>query len=110
MLLMGPVEPASQAELRSQMAKQLSADEEDGITASPLYAKIDSLDSPFSMVATVEALPEKMSAPLMLGAPKDADPSQVVIAAELKVKNHIFYINSEQFSFNKSIDASIKKS
>lgn len=110
MLLMGPVEPASQAELRSQMAKQLSADEEDGITASPLYAKIDSLDSPFSMVATVEALPEKMSAPLMLGAPKDADPSQVVIAAELKVKNHNLYINSEQFSFNKRIDASIKKS
>lgn len=110
MLMMGPVEPASQAEMRAKIAKYLGQDEDRSIVSSPLYAKIDSIESPFAMVAAVEALPEKMSASLMLGAPKDADPSQVMVAAELKVKHHKLFINSEQFSFNKRIDKEIKKS
>ena len=48
-------------------------------------------------------------APFTLGAPKDTDPSQVVIAADMKVKNGILQIKGETFSFNNTIDAALKK-
>ena len=48
-------------------------------------------------------------APFTLGAPKDTDPSQVVIAAEMNVKDGILQIHGETFSFNKTIDAALKK-
>jgi len=109
LLVMGPVVADAQAQLQQQMVKYLKADEEEGITASPMFERLQSVSSPMAMVAQAQALPEKFIAPFTLGAPKDTDPSQVVIAAEMEVKEGLLQIHGETFSFNKSIDDALQK-
>ena len=109
LLVMGPVVADAQAQLQQQMAKYLKADADEGITASPMYERLQGIASPMAMVAQAQALPEKFVAPFTLGAPKDSDPSQVVIAAEIGVNDDILQIKGETFSFNKDIDAALQK-
>lgn len=109
MLVMGPTTAGSVAALSNKMAKYLGADEEDGIKGTPIFDRLDSLNAPMAMVTQAQALPEKFIAPFTLGAPKDADPSQVYIAAELTVDKGVLGIHGETFSFNKRIDASLKR-
>ena len=109
LLVMGPVVADAQAQLQNQMAKYLKAGEEDGITASPMFARLDSISSPMAMVAQAQALPEKFVAPFTLGAPKGADASQIVIVARMDIDKGILHITGETFSFNKAIDAALKK-
>ena len=105
LLVMGPVVADAQAQLQQQMVRYLKAEEEEGITVSPLFERLQTITSPMAMVAQAQALPEKFIAPFTLGAPKDTDPSQVVIAAEMNVKDGILQIHGETFSFNKTNDA-----
>ena len=88
LLVMGPVVADAQAQLQQQMVKYLKADEEDGITASPMFDRLSGISSPMAMVAQAQALPEKFVAPFTLGAPKDTDPSQVVIALQKALQNY----------------------
>lgn len=108
LLVMGPVVAEAQADMQRQMIKYLKADEEHGVTSSPLFECLDTISSPMAMVAQAQALPEKFVAPFTLGAPKDADASQVVIAAELSISHEMLRIKGETFSFNKQIDAALK--
>ena len=89
LLVMGPVVADAQAQLQQQMVKYLKADEDEGITASPMFERLETITSPMAMVAQAQALPEKFVAPFTLGTPKDTDPSQVVIAAEMGPKRDI---------------------
>lgn len=108
LLVMGPVVADAQAQLQQQMVKYLKADEDEGITASPMFERLETITSPMAMVAQAQALPEKFVAPFTLGTPKDTDPSQVVIAAEMDVKDGILQVKGETFSFNKEIDEALK--
>jgi hypothetical protein len=108
LLVMGPVTIDKQAEMQQQIARYLKQDEDNGITASRLYNKLDSLDAPITMVAQAQALPAQFVAPFTLGAPKDSDPSQVLIAAEMKVSKGIMTMKGQTFSFNKRVDKAIK--
>lgn len=110
LLVMGPVVADARADLQRQMVKFLNADEDAGVKSSRLFAKLDSIDSPIAMVAQVQALPEKFVAPFTLGAPKDADASQIVIAAGMNVENGILKISGKTFSFNKSINQALQQS
>jgi hypothetical protein len=107
-LLMGPILPSAQAEMASQMAKYLNAEEEDGVLASPLYAKLDSIDAPMAMVTQAQALPEQFVAPFTMGAPKDASPSDVYIAAKLKPEKGVLWMEGQTFSFKKKIDQALE--
>jgi hypothetical protein len=109
-LVMGPVIGDAQSRLMQQMGRYLKQTEEDGIKNSPLFARLDSIDSPMCMVAQARALPEKFVSLFTLGAPKDADASQVVIAAEMKINEGSLYITGETFSFNQRINQAIKES
>lgn len=109
LLMMGPAMAGAQAELQQQMAKYLSQDEEAGIKNSPLYDKLDSISARIAMVAQAQALPEKFVAPFMLGAPKDADASQVLLAAKMDVRKGHLNISGETFSFNKKINTAIQE-
>lgn len=109
LLVMGPVVADAQAQLQQQMVKYLKADEDEGITASPMFERLETITSPMAMVAQAQALPEKFVAPFTLGTPKDTDPSQVVIAAEMDVKDGILQVKGETFSFNKEIYEALKK-
>lgn len=109
LLIMGPVTIDRQAEMQQMIARYLKQDEENGITSSRLYAKLDSLDAPITMVAQAQALPNQFVAPFTLGAPKDSDPSQVLVAAEMKVSKGVMTMKGETFSFNKRVDKALKE-
>lgn len=91
------------------MARYLSQSEDNGIAATPLFAKLDSLSSPMAMVAQAHALPDQLVTPFMLGVPKDADASQVMIAAEMSVKSGVMFVDGSTFSFNRKIDKAIRE-
>lgn len=110
LLVMGPVVAEAQAEMQRQMVRYLNADEGAGIKSSKLFAQLDSIDSPMAMVAQAVALPEKFVAPFTLGAPKDADASQIVIAAGMDVEDGVLKIAGRTFSFNPSINQALVKS
>ena len=110
LLVMGPVVAEAQAEMQRQMVRYLNADEDAGIKSSKLFAQLDSIDSPMAMVAQAVALPEKFVAPFTLGAPKDADASQIVIAAGMDVEDGVLKIAGRTFSFNPSINQVLVKS
>ena len=109
LLVMGPVVADAQAELQRMMIKYLKADEEHGIKSSPMFERLDSISSPMALVAQAQALPEKFVAPFTLGAPKNADASQIVIAAEMNVQKGMLRIKGETFSFNETIDKALQK-
>lgn len=109
-LVMGPAIGQAQAVLRQQMVKYFDADEDQGIKGTPLYEKIDSINSPIALVAQASALPEKFVTPFTLGAPKEADASQIIIAAKIKMENECLVIDGSTFSFNKDVNDAIKKS
>ncbi len=107
LLVMGPVVGAAQAQMQLLMARYLGADEDRGIKNSPLYDKIDSIGGGVALVAQAQALPEKMVAPFTIGAPKDADASQVLIAASIETKDGCLCIDGQTFSFNKQINQAL---
>lgn len=109
LLVMGPVTAAAAPELQNRMARYLSQSEDNGIVATPLFAKLDSLSSPMAMVAQAHALPDQFVTPFMLGVPKDADASQVMIAAEMSVKSGVMFVDGSTFSFNRKIDKAIRE-
>ncbi|MBR5657274.1 MAG: DUF4836 family protein [Prevotella sp.] len=110
LLVVGPVTVAARTEMEGKLTTFLSQDEEHGIKSSPMFDKLDSISAPTAMVAQAQALPEKFIAPFTLGAPKDADPSQVLIAAEMTVKDGCLDILGSTFSFNRRVNESLQQS
>ena len=110
LLVMGPILPIQQADMQRQMIKFLEQDDSKSIKGSPMFQKLDSLESSVSMVAQAAALPEKFVAPFTIGAPKDADASQIMIAAEfVKGEDGCVNIKGETYSLNEHINNAIKK-
>ena len=108
-LLMGLVVPAAQDDLITLMARYLGSDEEQGIKSSPMYATSDSIDAPMSIVSQTRALPEQFVAPFTMGAPKDADPADVILAAAMEVKKGRLLMHGKTLSYKKSINSAIDK-
>ena len=110
LLVLGPIIATQQSQSQLQIATFLKQDEKRGIRESRMYQRIDSIDAPVSMVVQTAALPEKFVAPFMLGAPADADASQVLIAAKLFVADSVLHVDGNTFSFNKRIENALRSS
>lgn len=108
LMIIGPVLPAAQAEVVRFIMKSLGQDEEMSIKASPLFDKLDTIDSPIAFVGQSDAFSEKFTAPLTFGAPKDADASRIMIAAGVESHKGFIEIKGEPFSFNANINKSLK--
>ena len=108
-LLMGPVLPAAQPEMITLMAKYLNADEDDGVKNSPLYDKLDSIEGPMALVSQAQALPEQLVAPFTIGAPKDCDPSDVIVAASMEVKGSQLLMKGQTYSLKKGVNDALLK-
>ena len=108
-LLMGLVVPVAQDDMMTLMARYLGSDEEDGIRSSPMYATANSIDAPMAMVSQTGALPEQFVAPFTTGAPKDADPADVILAASMEVKNGRLLMHGRTLSYKKSINTAIER-
>ena len=109
MLVMGPAVGAAQGEIQRQIIKYLKQDEDEGIKGTPMFDRLDSIDSNVAMVSKAEALPAKFTAPFVMGAPKDSDPSEILIAAAIKKNGNCLNITGESFSFKPSIDKALKE-
>lgn len=109
LLIVGPVAVAEQPQMQHRLARYLRQSEERSIRNTPMFAKLDSLTAPMALVAQTAALPEKLAMPLALGAPRNADASQVLIAAEMNVREHCLNVEGETFSFNKGVDRALKE-
>lgn len=110
-VIMGPVIAAQIPAMQQQIIKYMEQDEDDGLKSSPFFDRLDSISAPVAMVAQAAALPDKLSAPFTLGAPKDADASQIIVAAGMsKDSNGCLEISGETFSFNKAVDKALQSS
>lgn len=107
MLVMGPTVASARAELMLTMSKYLGGSEK-GITEKPIFDKLTSLKTSVALVSTVSALPAKFAPLAALGAPEDADPSSVMIAAEIENKGKYVQITGEPFSFDKDVNDALK--
>ncbi len=111
LLIMGPVLPAQQAEAKQQILRYFNQDEDNGIKTSPLFERLDSIDSAVALVARADALPEQFAMPFTLGAPKGTDASQIIISAEIaRGSANCLEISGETFSLDKEINAALKSS
>ncbi|MBR5393294.1 MAG: DUF4836 family protein [Prevotella sp.] len=108
-MLMGPIASAQQTQTQQQIARYLKQDERQGITESKMFQKLDSIHSAMALVTQVAAFPEQFTAPFMLGAPKTADASQVLLEAELQVQDQMLVIQGQTFSFNQQIDKDLQE-
>jgi len=109
-VVMGPVIASQEAAVRQQIAKYIGQDEDNGLKASPLSDRLDSIDAPVAIVAQVAALPDKFVAPFTIGAPKDADATQILIAAGVRTDEYgCIEIDGCPFSLNKEINKVMKQ-
>lgn len=109
LLLMGPVAKDGVLEMQNRMARLLAQEEEQGVLGTRIYEKLQSMKGRMNVVAQAQALPEQVVMPFMLGAPQDADASQVYVAAEMSLRDGMLLMDGETFSFNKSVDASLQE-
>ena len=108
-MLMGLIASAQQTQIQQQIGRYLKQDERQGVTESKMFQKLDSIHSAMALVTQVAALPEQFTAPFMLGAPKTADASQVLLEAELQVQDQMLVIQGQTFSFNQQIDKDLQE-
>ena len=110
LLVMGPVVATQQAELVVQMARYMQQPEKQSIKDTPIFQKLSEMQAPMAFVAQTAALPEALAAAFAIGAPQEADASQVMLAAEMEIGNGTLLVKGETFSFNKAIDQAIQAS
>lgn len=108
LVIMGPIVPAAKGEAVNQVARYLNQKEDDGMVGTPMLEKLDSLPAAMSIVTQASALPQKLSSFLTIGMPKDGDPSQYILAADITFKGDNMYVESEPTSFNKQLSEKLK--
>lgn len=108
-LLMGPIVADQQTAMMRTVSRYLSATEEDGIKGTPMYDKLDSIDAPMAIVSQAKALPEQFVAPFTIGAPKDTDPADIILAAGMEVKDNRLLMSGHTLSFKKSVDKALRE-
>lgn len=107
-LMVGPVSATLMADTKRTIMKLLKQDSERSVVTRPAFAKIDTMTASISLVAQVQALPEKLAAPLTIGAPKDADPSQIWFAADIANVGGNLIIRGTPFSFDATVDKGLR--
>lgn len=109
LMVMGPVTGDARANKQRLLARYLDAREEDGVKASPLFERLDTIQAPMALVARAEALPESMMLPFTLGLPVDADPSQVIVEARMTNTDGWLRVEGSTFSLNPQVEEALRK-
>lgn len=110
LMMVGPITVAARPSVENFAIACFRQEEEQSVMASKLYQRLDTIDAPIALVCQAQALPEKLVAPFTIGAPKEADASQVMIAAKISVMNKILLIDGKTYSENADIDKALKES
>ncbi|MGN0068707.1 MAG: DUF4836 family protein [Prevotella sp.] len=107
LLIIGPVAQNQCRNMQKRMVKWLKQGS-DAHASSPIFARLDSLDGPMAMVAKVSALPDRVAAPLMLGAPRGTEPSEVGFSAVMNRKGKCLLMDGHTFGLKSQTDKAIK--
>lgn len=105
-IILGPCLPGQQQEMMRQEMRCLRQDGE--VENSEMFHRLEKIDSRVAMVAQAQALPQQVIAPFTLGAPENARPSDVYIAAEMNVTNGCLLIDGQTFSFDENINKQLQ--
>ena len=108
--MVGPITAEKRSETEQFLSRVLQQDEDRSIVATSMFARLDSMQAPMCLIAQAQALPEKLVAPFTLGAPKDADASQIMIAARMYFQKGMLHIEGSTFSENNRISHGIQQS
>ena len=109
MIVIGPITLMQRNATEQKMQRMFANKENQGAKESRLFQRLDSLESPVALVAQVSALPEQIVLPFTIGAPKEADASQIILTATMGQEDGIMVIRGNTSSFNKNIDKKLKK-
>ncbi|NPD92203.1 DUF4836 family protein [Xylanibacter muris] len=110
LLVMGPVASSSVAEVQRRMIRYLDSDDGAEVKSARIMQYLDTMDGNIALVAQANALPERFVAPFMIGAPKNARPADIIIAASFEQEGRCLNITGETFSFNPDTDSVLKES
>jgi hypothetical protein len=91
------------------MLKMFAQDENHGAKNSRIFQTLDTLDAPVALVAQASALPEQAVLPFTIGAPKEADASQIMLSAKINKEDEMLVIRGKTFSYNEGIDKKLKE-
>lgn len=109
-LVIGPVLSAGQKDVMQQIAQLLDQDADDGMAQTALMERLEMQKGAVAIVAQTDALPQQVASIFSIGAPKDAEPSQIAFAADIAIHDEMLVIDSEPFSANNAIDEHLKDS
>lgn len=109
-IMLGPILPVQQADAIRNIRKYLKQAADGKDKESPLIEKLDSIEGAMALVAQIDALPDKITAPFTLVQPNETDCSQIIIAASMdKSSDNNLAIQGSLFSFNNDVDKGIKE-
>lgn len=109
LLLMGPSIGAAQTELQRKMAKRLKADKDGGARETELFERLENQEAALAFVGQAQALPDKLSSLLTLGAPEGTSPSDIYVALTFDTAlDGALCISGESFSFKGDVDKALK--
>lgn len=109
-LVIGPVLASGQKDVVQQIAQLLDQDADEGMAQTALMERLEMQNGAVAVVAQTDALPQQVASIFCIGAPKEAEPSQIAFAADLDIRDEMLVIDSEPFSENNAIDEQLKKS
>lgn len=109
MIVIGPITLMQRNATEQKMQRMFANKENQGAKESRLFQRLDSLESPVALVAQVSALPEQIVLPFTIGAPKEADASQIILTTTMGQEDGIMVIRGNTSSFNKNIDKKLKE-
>jgi hypothetical protein len=109
MVVIGPVSLMERTATEQKMLKMFAQDENHGAKNSRIFQTLDTLDAPVTLVAQASALPEQAVLPFTIGAPKEADASQIMLSAKINKEDELLVIRGKTFSYNEGIDKKLKE-
>ena len=107
LVVLGPVTAAAMPDAKRVVMRLLGQKKDRSVVKKPIFAKLSSMESPFAFVAQAQALPEKIAGPLFIGAPKGADVSQLLVAANVYFHKQHVLIEGTPFSFDEQLQKSL---
>lgn len=108
LLLIGPMVSSDKAAYVNELARLLKQSDEESGKNSRLFAAVDTLHSTMRIVARVDALPQQMITPFMIGAPKGAKASDVYLLAEMKNEHGLLDLQGHTYSYNKEVEVALR--
>lgn len=109
LVVIGPISAMERSATEQRMLKMFAQDDNHGAKGSRLFQTLDTINAPIAIVAQASALPEQAVLPFTIGAPKDADASQIMLSAKINKEGELFVVRGKTFSYNNQIDKKLKE-